>query len=104
MDDSTDPRTLSKTAVAGLVATSAIEYWLRESTVFAAVLFSLIVGIAGLESGHPVWLPIGLSTALAGMGLPFWAMGRNWSIGRTWLLLLAILTVDTVVMLWIWQS
>lgn len=104
MDGLGEVRKLSKAAVAGVVATSAIEYWLRESAVFAAVLFSLFVAVAGGGSGHPVWLPLGLSTGLAGMGLPFWAMGRQWSIGRTWLLLLGIFTVDTVVMLWIWQS
>lgn len=104
MDDAGESRKLSKVALAGVVATSAIEFWLRELAVFAAVLLSLIVAIAGVDSGHSVWLPIGLSTGIAGMGLPFWALGRSWSIGRTWLLLLVILTVNTVVMLWIWQS
>jgi hypothetical protein len=100
MDDI--PRTPSRTAVGAAVAAGVLEGLARDAMVTGAVLFSLITLVAGLTSEDLVVLALGLSTGLVGMVLPVVAVGRRWSVGRTWLVLIGILLADVAMMTLIW--
>ena len=104
MNDESTPASSSKTAVGAAAAAGLLEGLARDALVTGAVLFGLITSVAGATSGEPAWVAAGLSVGVVGLVLPFVALGRKWSVGRTWLVLAGVLAAEVATMTLIWTS
>ena len=94
-----DPEALPEGGT-GKAAAGLFEGFVRDAAVNGAVLLSLIVVVAGFLTGDPALIAVGVVVGGAGIVLPWTAVGRKWSIPRTWWTVLGVLVAD-VASLWV---
>lgn len=80
-----------------------LEGLLRDTFVWGAVVFSVIVAVLGATSGDPVWAVAGVAAGVLGVGLALFSQYRKWSVGRQWAVLVAIVVVQAGFMIFFWK-
>lgn len=79
------------------------ETFLRDTAIWGAVVFSVVVAVLGVTSGTLVWAVGCLISGVAGIALVLVAV-RRWSLGRQWSVYLGVILVQIVLMVALWQG
>ncbi|MGX7825683.1 hypothetical protein ACTG9Q_11380 [Actinokineospora sp. 24-640] len=80
-----------------------IEGLLRDSMVYGAVVFSIIVAVLGATSGDLPWAVAAIASGVLGIGLAVLTHLRRWSVGRQWAVLGAVVLVQVALMVFFWK-
>ncbi|MBP2471740.1 hypothetical protein JOF53_000612 [Crossiella equi] len=80
------------------------EGFLRDWLIIGAVLYSVIVGFIGATSGDVPWAVGCVVAGVLGTALVLLAVARHWSFGRQWLAILGVFVLQTLVMVFFWQT
>lgn len=85
-------------------ATALAEGLLRETFVWGAVLFSLMAVVFGATAGDIAWTVPMVAAGAAGIALVFWSIAKRWPFGRQWAVLLAVVAVQAILVVALWQT
>lgn len=84
-------------------AAALAEGFLRDTMVSGAVLFSILGIVFGATSGNAAWAVSMVILGLASIALVFVAIGRRWSFGKQWAVLLGVSAVQIALIIAVWR-
>jgi hypothetical protein len=99
-----EERRLARRRLAGAGAAALGEGLLREALVWGAVLASALGAVFGATAGDPVWAVVMVPAGIAGIALVLTAHWRHWAFKRQWATIIAVLSVQCVLIVVLWQT